>query len=119
MKGIEKFKVKEHIFVINNNILTVSVNNKEIKLTQSEFCIFHYLIHHQNMLISKRDIDIRVLNLRLDRDGNVCCGFYSTYSHIAALRRALNKIIQGLGNIIVTRPRFGYYISTDDYQYQS
>jgi DNA-binding winged helix-turn-helix (wHTH) protein len=119
MKEIEKFKIKENEFVINNSILTVSVNNQKIKLTNAEFCILNYLIHHQRVLISKREIDTRVLNLRLDRDGEICSGRFSTYSHVAAIRRALNKISKGLGNIIVTRPRFGYYLDNDNLQYQS
>ncbi len=115
---IEKFKVKENEFVINNNILTASVNNRKIPLTYAEFSILHYLIHRQGELVSKMEIDTRVLNLRLDRDGNICSGRFSTYSHVAAIRRALNNISKGLGSIIVTRPRFGYYLDNDDLQYQ-
>jgi len=119
MKEIERFTVKNNEFVIDNNILIASVNNKIIPLTFAEFCILHYLIHHQGELVSKMEIDTRVLNLRIDRDGNVCSGRFSTYSHVAAIRRALNNISKGLGSIIVTRPRFGYYIDNNDLQYQS
>lgn len=122
-QNIEKFKLKNNDtvneFVINNSILTASVNNKKIPLTYAEYMIFSYLIHHQRELVSKREIDTRILQLRLDRDGDICSGRFSTYSHIAAIRRALNKISKGLGKIIVTKPRHGYYLDNDDFQYQS
>jgi len=118
MPEVEFFKVQNHKFEVNNNILTASIENKIIPLTPAEFAIFHYLIHHQRKLITKREIETRVLNLRLDRNGDICSGSYSCYSHIAGIRRKLNKIKEGLGKeIIVTRRKLGWYLD-NECQYQ-
>ena len=114
---IEKFKVKNNEFVVNNNILMTSVNEKPLSLTPAEFAMMHYLLHRQSELISKREFEEKVLHLRFDRNGDITNGRYSTYSHIAAIRRKLNKIEKGLGKVIVTRRKLGWYLD-NEYQYQ-
>jgi len=114
---IEKFKVKNNEFVVNNNIHVTMVNNNPIPLTPAEFAMIYYLLHRQSELISKREFEEKVLHLRFDRNGNITNGRYSTYSHIAAIRRKLNKIEKGLGKVIVTRRKLGWYLDSDC-QYQ-
>ena len=111
---IEKFKVNDSQFIINNSILVTTVDDYPVHFTGAEFNIMNYLLHHPSQLISKQEFEKRVLNLVFDRDGNVLTGAYSVYSHIASIRRKLNQIKQGLGRMIVTRRRLGYYLSLDD-----
>jgi len=114
---IEKFKVKNNEFVVNNNILMTSVNEKPLSLTPAEFAMMHYLLHRQSELISKREFEEKVLHLRFDQYGNTTNGRFSTYSHIASIRRKLNRIEKGLGKVIVTRRKLGWYLD-NDFQYQ-
>ena len=115
---IETFKVKNNEFIVNNNILVTTVNNKTVSFTPAEFAMIHYLLHHQSKLISKREFEDKVLHLRFDRNGDITNGRYSTYSHIASIRRKLNQVKEGLGEeIIVTRRALGWYLD-NDCQYQ-
>lgn len=99
--------------VINNAILELAIDKTPMPLTPSEFAIMHYLLLNPATIISKREFEVKVLHLPLDRDGNVCTGSYSVYSHIANIRRKLNGIKAGLGNLIVTRKKLGWYLNLD------
>jgi len=99
--------------VINNAILELAIDKTPMPLTPSEFEIMHYLLLNPATIISKREFEVKVLHLTLDRDGNVCTGSYSVYSHIANIRRKLNHIKPGLGNLIVTRKKLGWYLNLD------
>ena len=98
--------------VINNAILELAIDETPMPLTPAEFAMMHHLLHNPAMIISKREFEVKVLHLTLDRDGNVCTGSYSVYSHIANIRRKLNGIKKGagLGNLIVTRKKLGWYL---------
>jgi len=101
--------------VINNAILELAIDETPMPLTPAEFAMMHYLLHNPSTIISKREFEVKVLHLTLDRDGNVCTGSYSVYSHIANIRRKLNSIKKGayLGNLIVTRKKLGWYLNLD------
>jgi len=101
--------------VINNAILELAIDKTPMPLTPAEFAMMHYLLLNPATIISKREFEVKVLHLTLDRDGNVCTGSYSVYSHIASIRRKLNDIKKGayLGNLIVTRKKLGWYLNLD------
>ena len=99
--------------VINNAILELAIDKTPMPLTPAEFAMMHYLLLNPATIISKREFEVKVLHLTLDRDGNVCTGSYSVYSHIANIRRKLNHIKPGLWNLIVTRKKLGWYLNLD------
>lgn len=102
-------KIEEDIYQIDNLIFdaktkTVKRGEKEIYFTRREFSLLEYLLRHKDMVVSRQQILENVWDYNADPFSN------SIESHIASLRRKLNK--NKNRNLIHTFSGRGYKLST-------
>ncbi len=101
-------KIEEDIYQIDNLIFdaktkTVKRGEKEIYFTRREFSLLEYLLRHKDMVVSRQQILENVWDYNADPFSN------SIESHIASLRRKLNK--NKNRNLIHTFSGRGYKLS--------
>ncbi len=102
-------KIEEEIYQVDNLIFntktkTVKRGEKEIYFTRREFSLLEYLLRHKDMVVSRQQILENVWDYNADPFSN------SIESHIASLRRKLNK--NKNRNLIHTFSGRGYKLST-------
>lgn len=101
-------KIEGDFFKIDNLTLNAKTNiirrdGKEIYLTRREFFLLEYLLRHRGLIISRQEILEHVWDYNADPFSN------SIESHIASLRRKLNK--NKNRNLIHTFNGRGYKLS--------
>lgn len=110
--SLEEFAINGKKVIINHDIAQTTIDGRVFNITPGEFKIFHELLIHPNMLLSKDYLDTKVLGLKTDtRTGTVLTGSHTTYTYIKALRSKLNALHAGVGmQWIKTRRGLGYYL---------
>ena len=109
---VEEFAINGKKVIVNHDIAQTTINERVFNITPGEFKIFHELLTHPNMLLSKDYIDTKVLELKTDiHTGTVLTGGHTTYTYIKSLRSKLNELHSGDGmKWIKTRRGLGYYL---------
>lgn len=87
---------------------TVTRNDQIINLTNKEFVLLEYLMHHPNQVITKEMIISHVWN----EDSDVLMNTIEVY--IGYLRNKIDRPFKNLPSLIETRRGFGYILNSNN-----